>query len=230
MATDLASQFEKQKFGYIDKFVSSELAHRIFHEAKEMQLTPGEVSSEAGYWQTERKADRRGDHIGWVDVDNISKESGMAQLIREIDSCVDDLRKTCSTITDIETKKEGTLTCDRLMVAKYKDVGSRFVPHIDNPNNNGRVLTFTYYINPEYDSGSGAELCIRSSINGPPIAKIDPSFNRLACIDSEHTVHEVLPLKNGERWALVIWYSLQSREEKLEAMRAIFKLMMGSKK
>eukprot|EP01060_Flectonema_neradi_P024841 TRINITY_DN33714_c0_g1_i1.p1 TRINITY_DN33714_c0_g1~~TRINITY_DN33714_c0_g1_i1.p1 ORF type:complete len:230 (+),score=47.58 TRINITY_DN33714_c0_g1_i1:66-755(+) len=229
MTTSLATQFSKQQFGHIDNFLSEDIAKQLYEEARLLTLSPGEVSSEAGYWQTERKADRRGDYISWIDVDKIPKSSAILELKNNLDDCIETFRSTCPTISDIEFKKKGKLTCERIMVANYKDIGSRFVPHIDNPNGNGRVVTFTYYIHPGYQSGSGGELCIRESINGPPISKIEPTFNRLACIDSEHVVHEVLPLLKDERWAIVVWYSLQSEDEKLEAMRTIFKLLSKKK-
>jgi hypoxia-inducible factor (prolyl hydroxylase) len=46
------------------------------------------------------------------------------------------------------------------MVTCYPGNNSRYIAHIDNPDNNGRVLTCIIYLNKYWKSGDGGELRI----------------------------------------------------------------------
>ena len=48
--------------------------------------------------------------------------------------------------------KQLTLARGRAMVSGFEK-GARFRTHYDNPNRNGRVLTFVYYLNDGWDAG-----------------------------------------------------------------------------
>ena len=226
----LAASLTTEGYAFCDSFVTREVADGALVEAQSLDLSAGEVSSEAGYWKTEKKTDRRGDMIAWLTEEELAKHSALSAVVSEMAVCVDALRalkveKLCS----VEAAKKGTLTCERVMVAHYPEAGRRFVPHVDNPNNNGRVITFTYYLNPQYAEGDGGELSILASINGSSVAEVAPLHNRMAALWSESTVHQVLPVEKP-RWAVVVWFSLQSQDEKLQAMKAIFAALMSKTK
>ncbi|KAJ9435434.1 Hypoxia-inducible factor prolyl hydroxylase [Diplonema papillatum] len=228
-AAALVEQLNENGYGYVDAFIDEAVAGAVLKEAEAMTLVQGEVSSEAGYWQTETKVDRRGDHVCWCTVEEIDeRHPALKALVKELHSVVCGMREAGLTrLCEVEAEKRGKVQCERVMIAQYPEAGRRFAPHLDNPNNNGRVLTFTYYLNKNYRSSEldGGALCIRESITGPPVIDIEPHFNRLAAIYSESTVHEVLPVVTP-RWAVVVWFSLQSEDEKTEAMKKIFRLLL----
>lgn len=67
------------------------------------------------------------------------------------------------------------LTLDRVMLAAFPYTGSRFVAHVDNPNNNGRVLTFTFYLN-EPISDDDQEEANDAVADAAPAALVDSRY------------------------------------------------------
>eukprot|EP00754_Rhynchopus_humris_P043269 Rhum_TRINITY_DN3110_c0_g1::Rhum_TRINITY_DN3110_c0_g1_i1::g.9666::m.9666/K09592/EGLN, HPH; hypoxia-inducible factor prolyl hydroxylase len=222
---------DQRGYAHVDGVVSDDVAARALAEARALDLCQGEVSSEAGYWRTETKVDRRGDMVAWLDEKALAQQPAISGVVAALSRYVDGLRaRGLRRLVETEERKGGRVVCERVMVAHYPGGdGRRFVPHLDNPNNNGRVLTFTYYLNEGYSEGDGGELSILASINGESVHKIQPLHNRSALMWSESVVHEVLPVV-APRWAVVVWFSLQSEDEKREAMRAIFAALMGKTK
>eukprot|EP01059_Diplonema_ambulator_P006353 TRINITY_DN1609_c1_g3_i3.p1 TRINITY_DN1609_c1_g3~~TRINITY_DN1609_c1_g3_i3.p1 ORF type:complete len:171 (+),score=39.72 TRINITY_DN1609_c1_g3_i3:210-722(+) len=166
----------------------------------------------------------------WKGVEEVG--GAMKVLTEKLQGVVNTMRTDgLRRLEEVETAKGGKVELERIMIAKYLEPGRRFVPHIDNPNNNGRLLTFTYYVSPSMTPDTqGGALRIHKSITGPPIEDIAPAFNRLACLYSDSTVHEVAPVENPPRVTVVAWFSVQSQEEKKEAMREIFRLLMKGRK
>eukprot|EP00163_Fabomonas_tropica_P019189 TRINITY_DN3368_c0_g2_i1.p1 TRINITY_DN3368_c0_g2~~TRINITY_DN3368_c0_g2_i1.p1 ORF type:complete len:139 (+),score=18.43 TRINITY_DN3368_c0_g2_i1:152-568(+) len=108
------------------------------------------------------------------------------------------------------------------MVTKYPGHGASYMRHIDNPNQNGRVLTTILYLNEGWTTGDGGELRIYPPQDDPGTihAKEDiaPLFNRLVVFLCDKRVpHEVLP-SNHDRYAVTIWY--QDLRETLRAEAA----------
>eukprot|EP01064_Diplonema_japonicum_P024127 TRINITY_DN34610_c0_g1_i1.p1 TRINITY_DN34610_c0_g1~~TRINITY_DN34610_c0_g1_i1.p1 ORF type:complete len:250 (+),score=54.28 TRINITY_DN34610_c0_g1_i1:53-751(+) len=231
MPHPLGSDLDNNGYGYMDGFLPEEVARQILKETEDMALTAGEVSKEAGYWQTETKLDRRGDMIAWRDAKEVKNMEGMGVLVNKLEELVQTMRTDgVKRLCQIEGEKQGKVQIERIMVAKYLEENRRFVTHVDNPNKNGRLLTFTYYVSPSMTEKSGGALRVHKTMTGPPLADILPIFNRLACLYSDTMPHEVLPVEEPPRITIVCWFSLQSEDEKLEAMRSIFKLLMAGKK
>jgi len=107
------------------------------------------------------------------------------------------------------------------MVACYPGGGSHYVPHVDNPNRDGRCITAIYYLNKDWDvTKDGGALKLYSNYGRGPVAEVEPVFDRMMFFWSDRrNPHEVLPA-NRERYAVTMWY--MDREERrwyLEKMR-----------
>ena len=93
--------------------------------------------------------------------------------------------------------------------------GAKYIRHIDNPDENGRLITCILYLNEGRKADDGGELVLYpcptgrtrkgSASAGPPVM-VEPLLDRLVCFWSdERTPHEVLPAKS-ERLAVSVWY------------------------
>ncbi len=89
----------------------------------------------------------RGDHIIWVDgTEEMCTNIGF--LVQALDTIV----MRCNTM-----RNEGQFARYRInertraMVTCYPGNNTRYVRHIDNPNNDGRCITCIYYLNKDYN-------------------------------------------------------------------------------
>ena len=51
------------------------------------------------------------------------------------------------------------------MLACYPGNGTHYIPHVDNPNKNGRILTALLYLNCDWNKSYGGYLRIYKSEN-----------------------------------------------------------------
>ena len=127
-----------------------------------------------------------------------------------------------------------SLTCDRMMLALYPlSEPSRFSQHVDNPNGNGRILTFTFYLNEEWEAArDGGQLRIHHQDEGQTVTDIEPIYNRLVIFLSDNrTPHEVLPTKptpegialHPFRRSITLWFSYLSPQQEKDAYAGAFK-------
>eukprot|EP00747_Dinoflagellata_sp_TGD_P074438 gnl/TRDRNA2_/TRDRNA2_158316_c1_seq2.p1 gnl/TRDRNA2_/TRDRNA2_158316_c1~~gnl/TRDRNA2_/TRDRNA2_158316_c1_seq2.p1 ORF type:complete len:360 (+),score=40.90 gnl/TRDRNA2_/TRDRNA2_158316_c1_seq2:3-1082(+) len=107
----------------------------------------------------------------------------------------------------------------RPMVARY-DSGGFYVPHVDNANGDGRVLTLCYYLNKNWDGNRDAgNLCLyphadRRALgygldDHEPQVEIAPSLDTLAIFRADWMVHKVQASNRNERFALTLWFNGQ---------------------
>ena len=89
----------------------------------------------------------RGDHIAWVDgTEQDSFNIGF--LIQSLDYII----MRCNTShTSGELSKYMIKRRTKAMIACYPGNNSKYVRHIDNPNNDGRCVTCIYYLNKDYN-------------------------------------------------------------------------------
>eukprot|EP01062_Namystynia_karyoxenos_P070759 TRINITY_DN66124_c0_g1_i1.p1 TRINITY_DN66124_c0_g1~~TRINITY_DN66124_c0_g1_i1.p1 ORF type:complete len:254 (+),score=47.59 TRINITY_DN66124_c0_g1_i1:73-834(+) len=216
-------------YGVADGLLGDDLAGAVLQQCQDLELLPGEVSSEAGYWATEHKPDRRGDFVHWLQLGQVPEETPLGQLGARLRAVVEGLKKLLPELREVEETRGKPLVADRAMVAHYPGEGRRFVTHIDNPNKNGRVLSLCYYLNRNYTRDSGGMLRVHKQINGGGVvAEIEPHFDRLSCVWSERSPHEVSEC-HGPRWAVVTWFGCLSAEDEREALRAAFKHLLASR-
>lgn len=99
----------------------------------------------------------------------------------------------------------------RIMLARYSGSSEGFQPHFDNPggdNDNGRCRTLTVYLSDPNDTPQGGELAMWRSgqLSSELPSSVLPAIPGSAVLfDSRRVMHQVLPLKSGCRWSLVVW-------------------------
>lgn len=121
------------------------------------------------------------------------------------------------------------------MIACYPGSGAHYVMHVDNPNQDGRVITAIYYLNLNWNANmSGGALrylqlfkiisnicdinydlyCRIFPEHGKDVAYIEPIFDRIIFFWSDRrNPHEVQP-SHRTRYAITVWYFDADEREK----------------
>mmetsp|Transcript_136646 Transcript_136646/g.240941 ORF Transcript_136646/g.240941 Transcript_136646/m.240941 type:complete len:632 (+) Transcript_136646:138-2033(+) len=101
----------------------------------------------------------------------------------------------------------------RPMLARYGR-GDFYLPHVDNANGDGRVLTAVYYLNREWHAGYGGRLrlypeserrALSQGVLQRDCVEIVPSEDSLAIFQADWMVHEVTAAER-ERFAVTLWF------------------------
>ncbi|XP_072030706.1 LOW QUALITY PROTEIN: egl nine homolog 1-like [Amphiura filiformis] len=104
----------------------------------------------------------------------------------------------------------------KAMVACYPGNGTGYAYHVDNPNKDGRVLTFLYYLNEGWDSETHGGNLRMLPPDGDYI-DIEPILNRLLIFWSDRrNPHEVQPAWDS-RYAITMWYFDKKEREAAKA-------------
>ena len=91
----------------------------------------------------------------------------------------------------------------KAMATLYPASGTRYVPHFDNPNGDGRKLSCVYNLNPNWESSHGGSIRVKTKRK---TIEIGPLCDRLAIFWSDRRCpHEVLP-SFRDRYAVTVWF------------------------
>ena len=136
----------------------------------------------------------RGDVV--ARLDDFARVPALAVLLARADALVEELSHSVPELRGVTSRSQPMLAC-------YPP-NSRYVTHVDNPDGNGRLLTFIYYLNaPDWSAADGGEL----RLHGDAPTTIEPLLDRAVLFFSDARVpHEVLPSATRERWAASVWF------------------------
>ncbi|XP_077520858.1 uncharacterized protein LOC144132376 isoform X2 [Amblyomma americanum] len=201
----------------IDDFLGAERGSMVLEEVRNLYSSglfhEGQLVSQRGGSGMGRII--RGDHIIWVD----GTEAGcpaVGFLVRALDSII----SRCS-----RSARGGLLRKYQInqrtkaMIACYPGCGTHYVKHVDNPNEDGRVITSIYYLNKDWDvKTQGGLLRMFPTGQSTKVANIEPVFDRMLFFWSDRrNPHEVLPAYSV-RFAITVWY-LDAEERKKALQR-----------
>ena len=93
-----------------------------------------------------------------------------------------------------------------MQISCFPKNSSGYLPHIDNPNKNGRILTFVYYPNEKYEVEDYGGLS-RFYVNArTEMVEVEPKQNRLVIYWSDdRVVTETLPTYR-DVFSLSCWF------------------------
>lgn len=185
----------------IDNFLKKETANKVHCMVKNlssiqgflhdpMSNTPGQ-----GQFQQDRYRD---DWISWLS----GKEKGcdsIELLFKAFNDVVELFLKYSRTqgkLLKVTHKSQMQVSCFPTQSMGYKT-------HSDNPNNNGRILTFVYHCNSGYNARTHAG-ATRFYVNNNKYADVLPKYNRLVVYWSSSLL-EILPCGNT-LYSLTSWY------------------------
>jgi len=122
----------------------------------------------------------------------------------------------CALIRGLLTEqatKLGFHAPQKVMLARYTAPTGGYRAHLDNPGgqaDNGRAVTLTLYLSDPDAPRRGGALAVWRPGAGDgeaPERIIEAEPGTAVLFDSRTVPHRVLPLEEGERWALVVWYN-----------------------
>lgn len=206
MVGDLRKQMSTKGLCVFDHFMGEEKGKMILSDVLklyeqggfingQLESSPNTPSSSSSSSPNQRVV--RGDVITWL-TGNEGGCNNIKYLMERIDATV----MMCGENFGGYTIKQRT----RAMVACYPGNGTYYLRHIDNPCQNGRVLTCIYYLNINWDACRDGGLLRIYPKGSPEVANVEPIFDRLLFFWSDsRNPHEVKPSYRG-RFAITLWY------------------------
>jgi hypothetical protein len=226
LATTVRKEIEENFLGACEQPVLS-------HHTKAGMFQRGELAGSEGFWTTRYDEAKRNDLIYWLQRYDIDSRPlpALRTYLNTIQQLADGLLASASTdkakLSGLDLRGARELSCDRLMLAVYPTTyPSYFKMHVDNPNNNGRILSVVLYLNEGWNSSAnGGQLKLRTKSSE---TLVDPIHDRLLVFYADHRCpHEVLPTMPSPgaslfRFSVVSWLSYLAPEEVLNAYKGAF--------
>jgi len=185
----------------IDDFLGEFRGNQVLEEVTKLKgLRDGELAS-SSLGREGRSI--RSDKIIWTDGQK-PPCPGIRHLVKLLDSIIFSANRSFDSGMLADYSITGRT---KAMVACYPGGGSHYVPHVDNPKNDGRCITAIYYLNKEWNSEvDGGLLKIYSKCVDGVVAEIRPHFDRMIFFWSDRrNPHEVTPAFR-KRFAVTVWY------------------------
>lgn len=205
---ELAQGFVRQGWARIDRLgVAQDVLDRVRPEVDRMEweMTPGQAKGDDFSFRTDRK----------VFFDTSSER--LREDIPALNQLVDTLQNFVNIFGRVLERSPVRLHLQgrcRPMLASYGPHG-RYLPHVDNGDGDGRVLTMVYYLNPDWIENLGGHLRLypeaeRRSVSlgltdDESMVEVLPTEDSLALFRADRMVHEVRPAEK-RRVALTLWF------------------------
>lgn len=167
----ISEELQTQHYAIIDNFLTESLTKELYKEVKLMHINDELKLGKTGggrAGEEEKINGNRFDLITYVNVDtndekkqdnqtselhNQDDKSSFTHFVDNLDGMIHEL---CHNIDDLKNK---VINRGNVMVSCYEK-DAYYISHVDNPNNNGRVLTALLYLNPSWQKSDGGELQI----------------------------------------------------------------------
>ena len=187
----------------VDNYIHHHLVEQMLQEVVALCTT-----EQPHYGERERQTQYRSDKVRWVNgTEKLC--SKLQLLIRSFDSLVRSF-----TSNDFPAKAgPGLVTRKSNMQLSYFPPASfGYKRHIDNPNNNGRVITSVFYLNQGYNRDRDGGVTRFYLSNNTKYVDVEPKFNRAVFYWSDsRTMLETLPCQRG-MYSLTTWYMNDVRQ------------------
>lgn len=191
-------QLAMDDFGFcvMDNFLSDEDSRKVCLECEALSLIPGLLEDAGKYGEEDNKINTfRSDLICWL--------NGSEKLCASINT----LNFTFNILVSSLLKNRTRVTHKSHTQLSYFPAKSfGYKHHIDNPNNNGRLLTVTYFCNKDYDVTKDGGIFRCYIKNNTKYVDLEPKYNRAFIHWSDRRImKETLPC-NRNIFSLTSWY------------------------
>ena len=179
------------QYGFCDDFLEIETViglRQYLLNARELGLMrPAGVGRKANFQKSEKI---RGDVIQWIENDTINEYE--RTFLNKVQAFILHLNRSCYTsINDFEFHYA------------YYDTGSFYKRHLDQfRDNQSRAYSIIMYLNPNWQTADGGELCIYHQAATQIIAPIN---GKCVFFKSNELEHEVL-LNHKPRMSITGWF------------------------
>ena len=190
MDSTLANSLESNHMCIIDNFLEYKLAETLAKQITEFHRT------HKSEFQQQRNF--RSDQTCWLSHHENFSISCLNKSFSHIISNLVERYKTSDSLLQIRHKSKIQLSCFPAGCHGYK-------PHYDNPNDNGRLLTFVFYLNRNYkpEHGGMSQFLVK---NRSELINVEPIFNRLVIYWSDkRVITQTLPVAK-HLFSLTGWY------------------------
>ncbi|RWS01989.1 hypothetical protein B4U79_12913, partial [Dinothrombium tinctorium] len=201
----------------IDHFIGAERGELILNQVKSLYdlgvFREGQTVSRRSDGSMQQI---RGDKTVWVEGTEACCDQ-IGFLVQTFDSIV----MCCNKMQNNgQFSKYNINMRTKAMVACYPGNGTRYVKHVDNPNQDGRCITCIYYLNKNWDVQKDGGLLRLFPVGQNRVADIAPLFDRAIFFWSDRrNPHEVQPAL-ATRFAITVWYfDSEERKKAIERYR-----------
>ena len=166
---EIHRRLERDHVVVVDGFATPEATRELRDEIKRAHdagaLTPGVLAGgRTGAAASYTMSNVRGDRVGWFDgreraADGASRWTRLPDAMRRCDTLVAELGALGGDPGRVESRSKAMCTV-------YPGGGARYVRHVDNAGENGRLITALLYLNPEWEEGDGGELRVFRCLRG----------------------------------------------------------------
>lgn len=144
----------------------------------------------------------RGDETAWVDHKDSQKSN-----IQILSKAFENLILSMARLPELRKRKFRVTHKSHLQVSRFKHGRKGYKPHIENPNDNGRLLSVAYFTNKEYLRNEHHGLVRFFLKSRTKVAEIEPKFNVAVIYWSDkRVVKEVTPTQNRELYHMTSWF------------------------
>lgn len=203
LVSEIVDDLTFNGFSVINDFIDAKCMNNVRRELavlySDTGLVPGKLC-QAGYSAASGAKAVRSDMVRWLEVKHDCPYTAIHSAVRSMDR-ISYILNTTKILSgcDIRSRSPAMLACYPAKTTGYKK-------HVDNPNQDGRKLTFIIYTNKDYDRiRDGGVLRIHNG-ERRKFYDIEPIDGRLVIFWSDSRVpHEVLPTTR-DRYAISVWY------------------------
>lgn len=212
-------QLRDNNFAVIDSLIDTDEASRLREEVaayySDGKMSDGEIGASRSGSVGGVRPSMRTDKVVWLEGNEAFVGPCMKRHIKRMDILS---QKIAIFFDAVAPSLSWAGMCrTKVMATVYPGNGARYVPHYDNPNENGRRLTCILYLNPQWQKCHGGILRMKTN---KKIVDVAPLFNRLLLFWSDKRCpHEVLPATGPDRYAITIWYMDQIERDIAEGRR-----------
>lgn len=227
---DIVKVMRSHGYCVIDRFAGRDVLAKALSEAKELNAGDhlSAQMSRIGHGDDEGTGQRkiRGDVVLWLKP-GVPAWTALRGGVPGVATALNTLHNLGEKVSRaLHTQRIGTrhnhLALQPLssgaMLACYPAGGTGYVRHVDNPRGaDGRKVTALWYMQDDWTPEDGGQLRIHMK-NGT--VDVDPIGDRVLVFWSEFVIHEVLPARRRDRYALSQWFTGVEHESAAAAAAA----------